>query len=150
MEEAVKTLEAIATGESLLPGRVQPARGQVMDRLRELLDVVAERGLGTGNFLGLLHVLIGRKIALDDGTAISAGLTWRDVASLLKKLRWDREAVRELGLDPESLPPRDRERYWYLAITRARVDSPAAIAAGNRMAEALQAAGYVIGPPPKV
>ena len=149
MEEVGNTLEAIATGKSPFPGRVQPARGQVMDRLRELLDVVLEQGQGTGNFLGLLHVLIGRRIALEDGTEVSAGLTWRDVAATLKKIRWDREAVRELGLDPETLPPRDRERYWYLAIARAKVDSPEAIAAGNRMAEALQVAGYTVGPPPR-
>lgn len=117
-----------------------------MDRLRDFLEVVKERG--AGNFLGLLHLLIGRKITLADGTEVSAGLTWRDVAALLKKLRWEREAVVELGLNPEDLPPRDRERYWYLAIARARVDSPEALAAAERLAAAVRAAGYVIAPAP--
>jgi len=117
-----------------------------MDRLREFLEVVKEQG--AGNFLGLLHLLIGRKLSLADGTEVSAGLTWRDVAALLKKVRWDREAVAELGLNPDDLPPRDRERYWYLAIARAKVDSPEAQAAGECLAAAVRGAGYVIGPAP--
>ena len=117
-----------------------------MDRLREFLEVVKEQG--ADNFLGLLHLLIGRKLSLADGTEVSAGLTWRDVAALLKKVRWEREAVAELGLNPDDLPPRDRERYWYLAIARAKVDSPEAQAAGERLAAAVRRAGYLIGPPP--
>ena len=54
----------------------------------------------------------------------------------------------ELGLDPSKLPPRDREKYWYTAIAQAQVDSDAATAAGNRLAEKLQEVGYVVGPPP--
>jgi hypothetical protein len=119
-----------------------------MDRLREFLDLVSEQGLATGNFLGLLHILIGRKITLADGTEVSLGQTWRDLAALLKKLRWEPEVVRELGLDPAALPPRDRQRFWYQAIAHARVDSAAAREAGDRLAEALKEAGYVIGPPP--
>ena len=94
-----------------------------MDRLRELLSQLKAQGLAEGHLLGLLHVLIGRRIHRPDGTAIAAGLTWREVASLLKRVRWGPEAVQELGLDPKTLPPRDRERYWYTVITRARVDS---------------------------
>jgi len=138
-----------ATLESLTLGRIPPTRGQVMDRLRDFLDLVTEQGQATGNFLGLLHVLIGRKIALEDGTEVSRGLTWRDVAALFKKLRWDPEAVRELGVDPESLPPRDRQRYWYQAIAQAKVDSEEAIEGGDRLAEVLKEAGYIIGPAPR-
>src|SRR5436190_19875198 len=98
------SVETAATLESLTLGRVPPARGQVMDRLREFLDLVSEQGLATSNFLGLLHIIIGRKITLADGTEVSRGQTWRDLAALLKKLRWEPEVVREPGLDPADLP----------------------------------------------
>ena len=63
-------------------------------------------------------------------------------------MRWDKEAVRELGLDPADLPPRDRQRFWYTAVAHAKVDSPAAVAAGDRLAEQLRPLGYAISPPP--
>ena len=55
-----------------------------MDRLREFLEAVRQHGYARGNFLGLLHVLIGRRIARADGTLVSGGLTWkfRNVMSL--------------------------------------------------------------------
>jgi hypothetical protein len=92
--------------------------------------------------------LIGRKITLTDGTEVSTGQTWRGVAALLKRVRWDREAVHELGLNPDDLPPRDRTLFWFKAIAQARVDSKEATAAGDRLAEALKDLGYVIGPAP--
>ena len=52
-----------------------------MDRLREFLDILSEKGQAEGNFLGLLHVLIGRRITLDDGTLVSSGQSWRDLAA---------------------------------------------------------------------
>jgi hypothetical protein len=119
-----------------------------MDQLRELLATIEARGLARGNFLGLLHLLIGRRVRRTDGTPVSAGLTWREAAALLKRVRWDREAVVELGLDPAALPPRDRERYWYTAVARAGVDSAAAVAAGDRLAEALRPLGYEAGRAP--
>ena len=131
-----------------LSGVVQPVRGLVMDRLREFMDAVQEQGHAAGHFLGLLHVLIGRRITQADGTEVSRGLSWRDVSVLLKKVRWDREAVRELGLNPEDLSPRDRQRFWYQAIASAGVDSAAAATAGDRLAQMMQSAGYVIGPAP--
>ncbi len=138
------------TGERPAPslGREPPVRGQVMDRLREFLDAAKEQGHAAGNFLGLLHVLIGRKISLEDGTVISAGQTWREAAALLKRVRWEREAVAELGLNPDDLPPRDRHLYWFKAIAQAAVDSAKARAAGDRFAEAMKASGYTIGPAP--
>ena len=33
------------------------------------------------------------------------------------------DAVKELGFKPKELPPRDRERYWYVAISKAHLDS---------------------------
>ena len=119
-----------------------------MDRVRQLLDDVKTRGLAQGNFLGLLNVLIGRRITLADGTPVSAGVTYRELAAQLKRVRWEREAAAELGVDPAALPPRDRERYWYQAIVQARVDSPQASAAGDRLAEQLRAASSDIGPAP--
>jgi hypothetical protein len=119
-----------------------------MDQLREFLATVEARGAAHGNFRGLLHVLIGRRITRADGTPVSAGQTWREAAALLKRARWPREAVKELGLDPAELAPRDRERYWYMAIARAGIDSAAVVAAGDRLAEDLRPLGYVVGPPP--
>ncbi len=119
-----------------------------MDRVRQFLGDIKQREVARGNLLGLLNVLIGRRVALADGTPISTGLTYRALAAHLKRVRWPREAVAELGVAPSSLPPRDRERYWYQAIVQARVDSPQATAAGDTLAEALRAAGYDVGPAP--
>ena len=119
-----------------------------MDSLRELLEAVRERDLARGHFRGLLHLVVGRRITREDGTLVSSGMTWRDLSALLKRLRWDREAVRELGIDPAELAPRDRERFWYAAIARAGIDSPDAVADADRLAEALREQGYVIGPAP--
>src|SRR5262249_43144642 len=107
-----------------------------------------QQGHAQGNFRGLLHVLIGRHIEKADGTLVSNGIAWRELAGLLKKVRWEKEAVRELGLEPSQMPPRDRQRYWYVAITQAQVDSEEEIQAGDRLAEAVQSLGYRIGPAP--
>jgi hypothetical protein len=119
-----------------------------MDRLRQFLDVLKTHETATGQFRGLLHLLIGRRIHLADGTEVSSGMTWRELAAALKKARWDREAVRELGLDPATLPPRDREKYWYTAISRASVLSPDASASADALIEPLRALGYEVGPAP--
>jgi hypothetical protein len=119
-----------------------------MDQLREFLKVVREHGAARGNLLGLLHALIGRRITTADGTPVSAGMTWRDLANALKRERWEPEGVRELGLDPDALPPRDRYRFWYSAINQARVDSPTAAAAGDQLATAVRPLGYLVGPAP--
>ncbi len=121
-----------------------------MDRLREFLERLKREGWAQGNLLGLLHVLIGRRIILDDGTVLSSGLTWREAAAQLKRARWDREAVRELGLAPAALPPRDRERYWYAAIAQAGLGSTAAREAGDRLAAVLARYGYTVGSAPRV
>lgn len=116
-----------------------------MDRLREFLEAARDRGAATGRFRGLLHVLVGRRVTLADGTLVSAGLTWREVAAALKKYRWDRDNVRELGLDPADLPPRDREKFWYMAINRAGLGTPEAAAEAEALGKALQDLGYIIG-----
>lgn len=119
-----------------------------MDEVRKFLEEVQKKNLAKGHFLGLLHIIIGRRIARADGTAISAGLTWRDAAILLKNARWDPEAARDVMVDPDALPPRDRQRYWYSAIGQAQVGSDAAIRDGDKLATILTKAGYVIGSSP--
>src|SRR3954466_6868966 len=116
-----------ADGGAIDPG--PQARGQGMDGVQTFLDDLRREGLADGNFLGLLHVLIGRRVARADGTVVSPGLTWRALADVLKTLRWSKDAVREIGLDPADLPPRDRQRFWYAAISHAKGDSPEAAAA---------------------
>jgi hypothetical protein len=119
-----------------------------MERLRELLELLRKKGIAAGNFLGLLHVLIGRRVMLEDGQLISAGVTWRELAGLLKRVRWDPEAVREIGLNPTDLPVRDRQRYWYSAIAQAGVGRPEAVARGDQLAAAMQNLGYIVTPAP--
>jgi hypothetical protein len=121
---------------------------QRMDVLREFVADLQRHGYARGNLLGMLNVLIGRQIRTADGTLISSGLTWRALAESLKKARWEREAVRELGLELAALPPRERQRFWYQAIAQAGVDSVQATEAGNCFAETLRSAGYVVGPAP--
>ena len=119
-----------------------------MDRLREFLDAVRGQKAATGRFRGLLYLLIGRRVSLADGTAVSAGMTWREAAAVLKKYRWDREAVRELGLDPADLPPRDREKFWYAAIARAGLATPQAASEADALAAAVEPLGYTVGAEP--
>lgn len=117
-----------------------------MDGLNEFLTKL-HRQLPPGvSLLGLLNILIGRKILNSHGQVMSDGLTWRATAVWLKRVRWDKDSVGQLGLDPRSLPPRDRERFWYSAISQAQVDSPAARRAGDRAAEALAPLGYRVIP----
>ncbi len=119
-----------------------------MDQLRDFLEAVRKQGAAGGNLRGLLHVLIGRRINQADGTLVSGGMTWRELAAVLKKHRWDREAVRELGLEPDDLPPRDREKFWYVAISQANVGSNEASAGGDELARAVKPLGYVVGGAP--
>jgi hypothetical protein len=119
-----------------------------MDRLRQFLRAVKDQGVAQGRFLGLLHILIGRRLALADGTVVSQGLTWRALASELRQIRWDPESARELGLDPAKLPPRDRQRFWYTAISQSGVDSDKARADADVLTPELRKLGYEVGPAP--
>jgi hypothetical protein len=119
-----------------------------MDDIREFLEAVRQHDLALGHLRGLLHVSIGRTIARPDGTVLSTGSTWRELANLLKQLRFDKDLVRELGADPEALSPRDRQRFWYAAITLAKVDSAEARAEADRLARRVADLGFVIGPAP--
>src|SRR6516165_3957970 len=104
-----------------------------MDRLRGFLIELKKHGRTQGQFLGLLNVLIGRHITAADGSPISTGVTWRALAALLKQVRWNKESVQDLGIDPAQLPPRDRFKYWYSAIAQAGVDSERATQAGDEL-----------------
>ena len=76
-----------------------------MGGLYEFLADLKQRGQAAGQFLGLLNILIGRRLQKEDGSPISSGVTWRELSVLLKKVRWEKEAVRDLGIDPAGLPP---------------------------------------------
>jgi hypothetical protein len=119
-----------------------------MDALRELMDDLRRQDLARTHFLGLLHILIGRRITKADGAVISTGMTWRELATLFKKARWDKDAAAEVGMNPAELPPRDRERYWYMVISRAQVDSAKAQAGGDVLAEILRKKGYNVSAAP--
>jgi hypothetical protein len=119
-----------------------------MDGLREFLEAVREQGLISGNLRGLFHIAIGRRITRSDGTLVSTGVTWRELANLLKVMRFDKNLVTEVGGDPEELSPRDRQRFWYSAITLAGPDTSEARNQAERIATAVKSLGFVIGPPP--
>ncbi|MCE9563218.1 MAG: hypothetical protein K8U57_14335 [Planctomycetes bacterium] len=119
-----------------------------MDGIRELLSAIRDAGVLTGNFRGLLHIAIGRKVTRPDGSIVSAGVTWRALSTELKTLRFDQELVREYGADPDALTARDRERFWYAAIAAAKVDSAEAIEEADKLAPKLKALGFVVGPSP--
>jgi len=117
-----------------------------MDALRALLDDLKRHGLDHGHTRGLFHLLIGRRVQKADGSVVAQGLTWRELAALLKKVRWPKEAVRELALDPAQLPQRDRQHYWYAAISLARLDSAEARQAGDALTALLPPLGYRVQP----
>jgi hypothetical protein len=119
-----------------------------MDALRELLEDLKRQDATRQHFRGLLHILIGRRITKSDGTVVSSGMTWRELAVLFKKLRWEKDFALQAGLNPEDLPPRDRERYWYTVIARAGVDSARAKEDAGRLAELLRQKGYLVSPAP--
>jgi hypothetical protein len=119
-----------------------------MDGIRELLSAARDNGLAVAHFRGLLHIAIGRKITRPDGSVVSTGLTWRGLAQELKNLRFDQNLVRELGIDPDTLATRDRERFWYAAIAATRVDSVEAFSAGDQLALKLKSLGFIVGPSP--
>lgn len=136
----------ILTPESDRERVADSRRSDRMDGIRDLLEAARTNGLVAGRFRGLLHIAIGRTITKPDGTKLSAGITWRAVAALLKAMRFDPEFGREAGADPATLSPRDRERYWYAVIALARPDGAEAVAEAEKLIAPLKALGYVIAP----
>jgi hypothetical protein len=130
------------------PDRDDPlgrGRSQGMEGVQQLLEAARENGLVAGHFRGLLHIAIGRTVTRPDGTVIATGLTWRELSVVLRQMRFDRELVREFGADPDTLAPRDRERFWYSAIAHARVDSREAVADAEKLIGRLKDLGFVVG-----
>lgn len=119
-----------------------------MEGMRDLLEAARANGLVAGRFRGLLHIAIGRTVTKPDGTKLSSGITWRALAALLKALRFDPEFGREAGADPDTLSPRDRERYWYSVISLAHVDRPEAVAEADKLISPLKDLGFVIASAP--
>ena len=119
-----------------------------MAGIREFLEAVRDNDLVAGHFRGVLHVAIGRRMTAPDGSTVSAGVTWRELAGWLKLLRFDTDLVQEFGADPDALAPRDRTRFWYGAIAMAKVDSAEAFAQAERLVERLKGLGFIVGPPP--
>lgn len=119
-----------------------------MDGIRELLDVIRDHRLAAGRLRGVFHLAIGRRVERADGTLVSAGVTWRELAAALKAAKFDKELAREVGADPDTLSPRDRERMWYSAIALAKVGSPEASAQADELTARLKPLGFVVGPAP--
>ncbi|QDU21433.1 hypothetical protein [Urbifossiella limnaea] len=154
MGEMYRTVPAVVApaANRILPPPAAPAADPASDRsvgmegIRRLLDTARDAGLAAGRFRGLLHIAIGRTVSDGAGAVLSRGLTWREAAAVLKELRYDRELVREFGADPDSLSPRDRERFWYSAIALARVDSAEASAQADLLTPLLRPHGFVVAP----
>lgn len=115
-----------------------------MEGTKEFLELVAQHGLAKGHVRGVFHIAIGRKLTKADGTPLAGGVTWRELATLLKTVKFDRELAKELGADPETVAPRDREKFWYAAIALAQVDSVEARAQAERLAAKLERFGIRI------
>ena len=116
-----------------------------MEGTLRLLEVVRDKKLASGALRGLFHIAIGRTVTTPDGSVVSGGVTWRELATLLKDAKYDKELVREFGADPDGLAPRDREKMWYHAIGLAKVDSAAARTQADKLAAALKPLGFIVG-----
>ena len=119
-----------------------------MDGTQSFLEIVLANGLADGRLRGVFHIAIGRRVTATDGTVLSTGATWRELAALLKALKFDKEWGRKMGADPDTVAPRDREKFWYHAIALARVDSAEARAEAEELAAYLRPLGWIVGPPP--
>jgi hypothetical protein len=119
-----------------------------MQGTRQFLELVRDHDLVAGSLRGVFHIAIGRRIFDPNGQLIAGGVTWRELAALLKEVKFDRELVRELGADPETLSPKDREKFWYNAISVARVDGDEARQQAEVLTKALRPHGLIVGPPP--
>ncbi len=121
-----------------------------MDGPQHILELLRDRGLIVGHLRGVFHLLIGRKIFGADGALLSPGVSWRELSALLKLAKYDRDFAVELGADPETISPKDREKFWYAAILLAKVDSTEAREQADQLAVVLSQMGYSVGAPPGV
>lgn len=115
-----------------------------MKLLNEFLAKVRQAGIPEGCFLGLLHILVGKTLVTREGALVSRGVTWRELAARMRQARLDRELVKELGLEPTNLPPRDREAYWFEALRRAPIASPEAQNQAAQLVSWLEKLGYEV------
>lgn len=123
-------------------------RSHGMEGTRTLLELILAHGLAEGRLRGVFHVAIGRRVTAEDGTVLATGVTWRELAALLKDMKYDKEWVRAFAADPESIAPRDKEKFWYHAVALAKVDSVEARAEADQLAILLRPLGWIVGPPP--
>ncbi len=114
------------------------------DSLESFLLKLRTQSFPHESFLGFLHVIVGGGLVSPEGHRLVSGISWRDLALLLKKVRWDPAMVRQLGVDPTKLAPRDRERFWYQAICQAGLDSPVAKKSAQRLKGWLDRFGYSV------
>lgn len=114
-----------------------------MEGVQTVLEVIREHHLAKGRLRGVLHLLIGKSLAAADGTLLTSGLTWRQLAAALRTARFDKKLAAEVGADPETLSPRDRERFWYAVIGLAHVESAEAILEAEQVLKALKSHGIV-------
>lgn len=114
-----------------------------MDDVATLLEWIRARDAARGRLRGFFHLLVGHTLKHGD-KMISAGMNWRDLSKMLKLFKFDRELVRELGLDPDALPPKDREKYWYLAIAAAEISGDRARAEALELAAELAKIGIAV------
>ncbi len=119
-----------------------------MDGTLSLLEWLRDKRLAVGRLRGVLHLTLGRRITDEAGTLICEGVTWRQLAQLLKRAKYEPELISELDLDPELLAIKEREAFWYRTIALARVDSAEARKDADEIAQKLKAFGYVVGPAP--
>jgi hypothetical protein len=115
-----------------------------MQAVQTWLEHIKDHAVWHGRFRGLLHILIGRKLIGLRGEVISSGITWRQLAEILRVIRWEKDAVKELGIEPSTLPPRDRVRFWYLAIQAAHVELPEAREQAESLRKDLLILGYQV------
>ena len=119
-----------------------------MDKLGHFVQLLESRKLLPGRLRGAFHLLVGRNILDASGAAVGTGATWREVAGLFRDLRIDPKLIVEVGLDPATTSPRDRQRCWYSAIAAAQPDSAEARAEADQLIAALKPLGYTFGPAP--
>jgi len=119
-------------------------RGGAMEGTQLFLEFISKPGWAKGHLRGVFHIAIGRKVLDEAGNVVANGTTWRELAAALKAVKFDKTLVKELGADPEALSVRDREKFWYLAIALAGVDSAEARSQAERLATKLERSGWYV------
>ena len=120
-----------------------------MDGIREVLSVAREAGLAAGNFRGLLHIAIGRKIVRGNGTVVSTGVTWRGSPPNSNTSASTRNS------SANSVPTRMRlgaagsRTVLVLGDRPGEGRFPGGRRGGGQTGAVLRSLGYHVGPPPR-